>query len=396
MVGTKLEKLSFRLESITLPRLVLILLKDKSFRLNRIIHISTARSWRGGEQQLWYLAGELSAMGFPQVVFCPDHAPLSQRETVTGLSIEPDAMSNALASAQRLKILCMQSPDTIMHAHDARAHTIAILSCVFFRNPAPVVVSRRVDFRPGNGWFSRFKYRHRSVKKIICVSGRIQAIMSEYLGSGEKLVTVHSGIDLSRFPSGGKHDRLAREFGLHGDSKLIGNVSALADHKDYFTFLDTAEILLKQNSGLRFFIIGDGPLRNRIRDSIRSRGLQDVVIMTGHREDIPVILPCLDVFLMTSRTEGLGTTLLDAFACRVPVVSTDAGGIPEVVQDGVTGLLAPVADPVRLAGQVSRLLIDQGLREKLAGNAFLAVQRLTKQETAIRTAGIYREIIRPD
>jgi L-malate glycosyltransferase len=170
---------------------------------------------------------------------------------------------------------------------------------------------------------------------------------------------------------------------------IIGNVAALAPHKDYFTFVETAEILLRENVRATFLIVGAGPLEAEIRSFIRERSLERSVLVTGFRNDVPQVLRALDLFLITSKTEGLGTSVLDAFASGVPVVATRGGGLVELVVDGETGLLADVGNPAALAAQVTRLLNDEELARKVTSGAREKVREFDKSRTARETYEAY-------
>src|SRR5690606_19919072 len=176
-------------------------------------------------------------------------------------------------------------------------------------------------------------------------------------------ITIHSGIDLKKFSFLGKHDFFRNQYKIPHISPIIGNTSALADHKDYFTFINTAEILIKQNDNLRFLIIGDGNLRDEIREYVESKKLHNHIIFTGFVTNLAETLHEIDIFLMTSKTEGLGTSILDAFASKVPVVATNAGGIPELVKHEETGLIATVKDHEKLAENVNQILNEPELKE---------------------------------
>ena len=126
---------------------------------------------------------------------------------------------------------------------------------------------------------------------------------------------------------------------------------------------------------------------------MRELGLEDHIIFTGFRTDVPDILPELDLFLITSRTEGLGTTILDAFAAGVPVAATAGGGIPELVEHEVTGLLADPGDDRVLAGYLERLLRDDELRGRLIRNGRARVREFSKERTAERTVEIYGKVV---
>src|SRR5690606_28372567 len=123
-----------------------------------------------------------------------------------------------------------------------------------------------------------------------------------------------------------------------------------------------------------FLAIGQGHLEEELKAYAQEQGVSDKIIFTGFRNDIPQIFPELDVLLFSSRTEGLGSTILDAFACGVPVVSTNAGGIPEIVTNEETGLLAPVGDATALANNVLRVLQDPDLAARLKKAGMARVQ----------------------
>jgi L-malate glycosyltransferase len=356
-----------------------------------VLHISTPRTWRGGEQQVLYLMDALCKKNIDQRIVCTLGSEMEKRAVEKGLNVFalPRRGSWDPLFAHRISRIAKGTGSSVIHAHDAHAHTLAVMAASLFACKVPVVVSRRVDFPPGKSLMSRYKYNHPSVKKILCVSDAIRFMTAAGISDPAKAVTVHSGIDLSRFE--GKKDQqiLHREFGLSSKSRIVANVAAIAPHKDYFTFVDTCEMLHKRYPDLSFFIIGDGPLRNRIEQYVQEKNLTQVVYFTGFRTDIPGILPEIDVMLITSETEGLGTAILDAFACGVPVVATRAGGIPEIVHHEQTGLLAPVKSPSVLADEVTRLLKDDLLRSKLTSSATRYLDNFTFEATASKTLTEY-------
>jgi glycosyltransferase involved in cell wall biosynthesis len=219
-------------------------------------------------------------------------------------------------------------------------------------------------------------------------------VLSE-ISQPEKMVVVSSGIDLSRFknPSNTlKTNRLRREFKIPNNHFLVANIAAIAPHKDYETFLKTAEMLLKTGLPAHFLAIGgDGGEEEKIRYLIQKKSLQERVLLTGFRNDIPEILPEIDLLLFTSKTEGLGTTLLDAFACKVPVVASRTGGITELVEHGKTGLLCKVGDVDAFALAANKILFDNSLRKQLAENSFQKVQYFSKHQMAKAIIKIYQE-----
>jgi len=357
----------------------------------RILHLSSEQTWRGGEQQMAYLFEELHKAGIEQFVAVKAGSAFEQYCINNKMEHFTCCFSGGLniTSALRLKKYCGQKKVAIIHAHSSGGHTLAVLSQVL-GNKIPLVVSRRVDFPPNNNPLSKFKYNYKGIKKFICVSDAVRQILSTVLQHPEKSITIHDGIDLDRFATANNSTILHKEFNLTDKTQIIANVAALAPHKDYFTFLNTVKKLLGKLPA-KFFIIGEGEMLEKIKQRIQELGLSNDVIMTGFRNDLESIFPEINVLLFTSETEGLGTTILDAFACGVPVVATTAGGIPEIVNNNINGLLAPVKDADELSKNVLRIMEDNNLRQQLIRQAKEDVKKFSKKIMAAKTLEVYRE-----
>lgn len=359
----------------------------------KILHISSAQSWRGGEQQLAYLLEELKALGQEQLVLCALGSAMEVFCREKGISYIPYRKrfsANPLVG-WKIRRICRKHSIDLIHVHDSHAHTFAWIAALL-GNKTPIVVSRRVDFPVGRGILSQRKYHHPCVRKILCVSEEIRRVLLRDYRFPERTAVVYSGIDLGkfRFPDTGI---LRREFNLPEGLPIIANIAAIAPHKDYFTFVDCVEILVRRGAKASFFIIGgDGGEQAAIERYIRAKGLEGRIHFTGHRKDIPQLLPEIGLLLFTSKTEGLGTTVLDAMACGVPVVATAAGGIPEMVKDGETGMLAPVGDAEQLADEVIRVLNDSHLKKRLVEGGRRVVEGFSKEGMVRKTMGEYQEV----
>ncbi len=359
-----------------------------------VLHLSSERSWRGGEQQIAYLIDELEKLNVVNIVALKKESAFERHcadRNIKYFSL-PFRGSFDFRTAQAIKRICWENKTHIIHMHSSKSHSIGVLSTVL-GNPIPLVLSRRVDFRPSNSWPTRWKYNHPSIKRILCVSEKIREIMRDYVRDKEKCITVHSGIDTSRVFECPPVNQLRVEFNIPEESIVIGNTSALEDHKDYYTFIDTIASLKHDGIPVTALIIGTGSLERDLKSYAASKGLDGSIIFTGFRTDIVQLLPCLDVFLMTSKEEGLGTSILDAFLAGVPVVATSAGGIPEMVVHDRTGLLAPVGDSKTLARLVEELIGDAHLRNRIVENARIKVQEFSKQVTAKKTLAVYEEVL---
>lgn len=356
-----------------------------------ILHVSTPASWRGGEQQVAYLATALQQLHIDQVILCPEGAVLGARMMESNIPVASFKTRGSLdmALARKISDLCKGKHFDIIHCHDSHAHSAAVLSATLFKNNTPIIVSRRVDFKVSANPLSKWKYNHPSVKKIICVSDTIRTITAPSIKDVSKLAVVHSGIDLSKYSHASKERILISELGLDPNTKIVGNLSALADHKDYPTYLRTAAAAIKEDPSIHFIIAGQGPEEKRIQKMIRSLRLETNVHMLGFRNDIVDVMNSLDLFLITSKTEGLGTIVLEAFAAGIPVVATRAGGIPEMVEDTVTGLLSEPGDIESLKNSTLRVLKDPLLKNTFVQNALARVQDFSYQATAQQTLEIY-------
>ena len=163
--------------------------------------------------------------------------------------------------------------------------------------------------------------------------------------------------------------QLAAELNISAEDLWVGNLAALVPHKDHDTLLAAALIVLLKHPKTVFLIAGDGPEGPRLREQVKQLGLQERVLLLGQRGDSFLLLKSLDVFVLSSWGEGMGSVLLEASACRTAIAATTAGGIPEIVTDGQSGLLAPPRSPEALAAVILRLLKDVGLRERLSAKA---------------------------
>lgn len=360
-----------------------------------ILHVSTAESWRGGEQQLANLIAANSGR-CQNIVLCAAASAMEnycRLNNIQHFSFSKKWLGRYRAAA-KLSGLCTKMKISIVHCHDSHAHSMAITAAVFLRNKCPIVVHRRVDFPVGAGIFSRFKYRHPAVVAYICVSETIKKILVPYLKRPELAITIYSSIDLERFMQAADTKvNLKQELKLPPGAKLIGNTAALAPHKDYTTFVKTAALLSLKHPDWYFVIIGEGAERVHIENEIASNQLENHIFMTGFREDVPQLLGSLDAFLMTSKTEGLGTSILGAFVAKVPVVATKAGGIPELVEEGQSGLLAEVGDAQGLANQMERVLTDHDLKARIVANASNKAKQFDSQIMALETYKTYKKVL---
>jgi glycosyltransferase involved in cell wall biosynthesis len=189
------------------------------------------------------------------------------------------------------------------------------------------------------------------------------------VGKPHDYILIRSGVELERFSRRrGRRDEARALLGIPVECPLVGTVARLAPVKDPDAFLGVADLLMRDFPDCRFLIIGDGPMRPAVEKSILEKGIGGSVILAGNRSDVHMLLPGLDVFLLTSRSEGMPRVLLEALAAGVPGVSTDVGGVCELLTGSENGFIRPVGDLKGLAADVSGILSSQGLAERLLRN----------------------------
>lgn len=368
--------------------------KNQSDVNMKILHISTENTWRGGERQLVLLHSELSKAGTDSLVIARKSSPVAEICRKEGLSCLQIPIGSAydLKAAWNIRNIARKEKADILHAHTSKGHTLAILANIMAAS-VPVVLSRRVDFPVKSNFLSLYKYNSHFIRKIICVSDEIKKITAPSIRDKEKLITIHSGVDIDKFSDISDLGHFRNNFDIPENISIIGNTSALADHKDYYTFVDTAVAVHKRNADTHFFIVGDGPLEAELRKYVNEKSAESYITFTGFIEEIGLALKSLDIFLFTSKTEGLGTSVLDAMAAGIPVVATKAGGVPEMIKHDYNGLLCPVGSTHCLTTSVERLLKDNALKMKLLENAKKTIVGFSYQKTAKKTLSIYHEIL---
>lgn len=332
--------------------------------------------------------------GWPLEVICPEGSEMETRALRAGFEVITWKKSSGI-SITLSRLIAREAkkyPSRILHAHDAQAHTAAVMANALFGARIPVVLSRRVDFPVAQSMTSAWKYNHPSIKAIACVSDAIADIVRASVKHTERVRTIHSGVDSSKFANCTRNGSLLLELQLPEETILIGNVAALADHKDYPTFLRTVNRLSIKNPHIHAVIAGTGPLESEIKALTKEMNLEKNVHFLGFRNDVAQLLPELDVFLFTSKTEGLGTSLIDALACGVPVVATRAGGIPEIIRHGENGFLAEVGDDAVLATFTETLLADTEIRGKHIQLGRETARQFSVDAMIQNTLQLYREI----
>ena len=272
---------------------------------------------------------------------------------------------------------------SLLHAHDAHAVTLAAVSGGL--TATPFVATRRVDFhlRRVGVW--------KRARRVIAISRAVADVLLADGISADRINIIPSGIPLDEVRAASRLD-IRRQLGLGPGAMIAVNVAALVGHKDHTTLLCAADALRATHPDLHWVVAGEGPLRHQIERLRADLDLTSCVHLLGYIPDPVRLIADADVYVMSSSQEGLGSTVLDAMARGIPVASTAAGGLPDLLGDGA-GLLVPVTDFSALADAVHRILTDVALRTSLTSRAEIAVQRFTTRRMADDAVTVYRSCV---
>lgn len=372
--------------------------------LPRILMIITRSEWGGAQQIVYSLATALKEH-FHITVACGPGGELISRLSSAGIDTviipalrrNPHLLYDPFALWQIYRLLKSKAFD-IIHAHSTKAGLLGRLAAYRARVPNILFTAHGWPFA---GIHNRLYQRSlifmervlaKLTTRIICVSDydRQNAVRC-HVAPHEKLVHIYNGLDPRPFLEIDR-ERSRAALGLKG-AQVVTMVSRLAPPKDPFTLLAAGALLCERYPNLRLLLVGGGPWQDRVYVEARRLHLTDRVLLLGIRSDVPEILAASDIFVLSSQWEGAPLGIIEAMMAGLPVIATRVGGIPELVEEGVTGFLIPPRDASALAWALQRLLEDEPLRRR-AGEAGRkrALERFTLEHMVSQYKEIYRAL----
>jgi L-malate glycosyltransferase len=213
-------------------------------------------------------------------------------------------------------------------------------------------------------------------QEVVAVSRDVAESLERSAPAPVPINVVLNGVDVHRFEKSRVDGQaLRRGLGIPDDAPVVGTVAVFRTQKRLHKWLEVARTLTDRHPGIRFLLVGDGPLREELEARARSMGLQDVAHWAGLQEDVRPYLAVMDVYMMSSVFEGLPVAMLEAMSMSCGLVCTAVGGIPEVIRNGENGLLVDAEHPERLADRASELLSSREMLGELGAEARRTVER---------------------
>lgn len=294
-------------------------------------------------------------------------------------------------AAFQLRQLVQKDNYDLVHFHTARAHA---LSPWLYGLKVKRLVTRRMDYPLRARALTRFLYLS-CVDMIVAISRKVHTALTEGSIPPCKIRLIPSGVDTMRFaPNPTARERLRSKYNIATQTPLVVSVGALVERKGHALLLTAAHYLKEKGYHLRYLLCGEGPLRTTLERQVRVLGMVQEVQFVGFDPNVPEFLAAADFFVHAPHYEGLGVAVMEALAAGLPTIASWVGGIPELIEDGKTGILIPPQDAETLSTSLIRLLTNPSLARQLgiAGQRF-ARKHFDVQSMAQANEALYLELL---
>jgi len=332
----------------------------------RVLQIINDVGMGGGEHYVLRLVKLLTKRQILATCTCKPGGYFHHSLNKSGIPAFPIDLSPSLCPVKALKIIRFVRAHRIqlIHAHGASgafyARIAAILCGIPLITTYHVAITSITDIPKWKKFLYTVADRLMSSidKKIVVVSRALKRQLVQIAKfRNSKITVIYTGIDADAYGLLDKYTARNR-LNIKPTDHVIGYIGRISHEKGVHILLDAFQIFAKEQKKITAILVGDGPFRETLIKQATTKGIMQNCRFLNHRQDIPDIFPALDLLVLPSLTEGLPQILLEAMASGIPVVASDAGGVPEVVRNGITGILVPSGNPCALANAINDLLFD--------------------------------------
>ena len=360
----------------------------------RILHTEWSKGWGGQEQRILLECRKMRERGHEVLIACQPGSGILEKALDQNLPVERVVIRGGFdpRAILTLRGIIRRERIQVVHTHSGKDSWAAGFAAKL-AGADLLVRSRHLAVPISN---HPLNFVHRMADGIITTGGAIRGTMIRDNGiDPSRIVSIATGVSLARFdPARADGARIRAEFGMPPGALLVTMVAVFRRMKRHDLLLQAAVRLRDRFPGIRFLLVGDGPGRQGIEQTILASGLSADCLLAGHRDDIPDILAASDIVVLTSESEGVPQSLSQAMAMRRPVVASPVGGIPELVVDGRTGLIAETGNADAFVHAIARLASDPALRSTLGEAAREHVLAdYTDEVMARKTEEFYRHLL---
>lgn len=362
----------------------------------KILHLSTVKTWGGGENHIENLCLHLNSLGVENKVLLTENQRFEKKLLDSGIDHAVAPLKKNVDPRYIFKIIniCKNQQIDLIHLHDPNAIMLAIIASKLAKLP-DFIFSKKTSFPIKNRKQTLFKYNFSKIRKILCVSQETKKVTMRKIRQQEKLVTIYHGCNFSKLT---ENDLDIREkFQIKADAKIVGSIANHIKPKDLLTFVNVVDEIVNNQKRTDFHFIQIGEFTNQtklIQQAIKEKNLEPFLSLTGFIPNASGMIPQFDISLLTSNSEGLPQFLYESFYFKIPVVSTNVGGIPEIITDNKNGFLSEAGDFKELARNLIVLAEDSDLRLKFAEISHQKlIDNFTSEQMASKTLEEYKKII---
>ncbi len=342
---------------------------------NFITHLNFAKGFRGGERQTLLLIEELSKRGYRQKIFTRVNSTLAKR----------------LINIENLEIIKIKKPyifnislfknSNILHAHETKAAQVAYLVNLFYK--IPYIITRRVDNSIKNNFFNKQIYENSSYTIVLS-----RAIKN-------KLDKISKNINIQIIPSAYSKLTIDQKESINlkkrfKDKFIIGNIGELDNtHKGQYYLIEAMKKLQINYPNIHLILLGKG--KDELRYKEQSNQLSNITF-EGFVDNVKDYIQIFDIFVFPSLNEGLGSILFDIMQAKVPIIASNVGGIPDIIQSNKNGILVESKDSDAIYYAIENLYLDQNLRLKISQEAYKDIENFSYIKMCDRYENIYNKI----
>ena len=366
-------------------------------KLLHILHTEAAAGWGGQEIRVLQETQLLLERGHRVSLVCRSGSPLEARaKSISNIRFQ--LLAIPMKSALSLKVLInlysyiSKNNIDIIHTHSSIDSWLGGVAGKLLG--VPVIRTRHVSL-PVNDYFPNHLLYSYIPQRILTSGNMISDVVKRIrCVDSKKVISVSAGVDLNKFNSGVSGEKIRDELKIEVNAFLVGKIGVIRGWKGHNYFLEAIPFILKEIPKARFVIVGDGPGFKEIKDKVRLAGLEDKVVLLGHREDIPQIIAALDVQVLASfKGEGTPQVIPQAFAVKTPIVATKIASIPDLLGNGERGVLIEPKNAVSLAQGVLKIIRNPEIANRLVENAnSFCLKELTVDKMMDRTISVYQEV----
>jgi glycosyltransferase involved in cell wall biosynthesis len=357
----------------------------------RVLHTESSTGWGGQENRTLQEAIQMRARGVDVLFACRRGAKLGQRAQELGFPVDEFPMRNSFDPVSTLGLAraFRRHRVDVINTHSGRDTLLAGIAARLIPNRPRIVRTRHLILPITSKATYSLLPDH-----VVCVSQAVQNYLASAGVPNSMMSTIPTGVDTARFDPAATEATLRDELQLPADAPLIGTVAILRMKKGYLDLIAAIPRVLAAVPDAHFVFAGDGPQRQNIEHALATAGLNERVHLLGLRRDIPQVLKSLDLFVLPTHQEALGTSYIEAQAMGVPVIGTRVGGVPDTMIEGKTGLLVPPHDPPALADAIIALASDPERRRAMgeAGRRRV-LDEYTVQRMAERMHALYEQVL---